>query len=300
MLYGSGKFAHHWLFWQSAIRLMNGSNPSGNITGTFEYRSMLIVLVVASFVVAVKRVLIGLYLGRQTYYRYAEDLARVMKKSLLVSQVANLARDIELFGIDLNDFGLAPDQYTLCEEGSSTGKSLRNVEGGNIFTGINFSASQTVKINELLGAWEEPEIANEKDDSANIGAIIQFRQSLSYLNTAFPFSPAFGPAGSRKECVESTESVYHRLLLSTPGAPVLRFDTLALLAVQRDGDLDDYKLKDLIRLFRPDRDGTLTVVDFAKSVDAVYKELRLLRASVNSAAKVSLQTLRTSNVESVL
>jgi hypothetical protein len=71
-----------------------------------------------------------------------------------------------------------------------------------------------------------------------------------------------------------------------PSRLCLTFDVLALLAVRRQGDLDEQKLKALIKLFRPDREGNLTLLDFAKSVDTVYKELRLLRASVANASKV--------------
>ena len=81
-----------------------------------------------------------------------------------------------------------------------------------------------------------------------------------------PFSVAFGPASTREECIESAERVYHRLLLSTPERKILSFDTLALLAVHKDGTLDEEQLKELIRLFRPERDGNLTLLDFAKSV----------------------------------
>jgi hypothetical protein len=93
-------------------------------------------------------------------------------------------------------------------------------------------------------------------------------------------------------CIQSAQEVYLRLLLRTPDNATLNFDVLALLGVQRDGALDHHKVKDLIRLFRPDRDGTLNMLDFVKSVDAVYKELRLLRAAVlNSSYVVGQQSL---------
>lgn len=66
-----------------------------------------------------------------------------------------------------------------------------------------------------------------------------------------------------------------------------------LRSVRKDGHLDQEKLKDLIKLFRPDRDGSLACIDFVKSVDRVYKELRLLRASVTSSSKIdrALETI---------
>jgi len=133
-------------------------------------------------------------------------------------------------------------------------------------------------------------------DKVKISDIIQFRASLSYLNTPFPFSVAFGPADTRQGTIESTERVYNRLMLNAPDTNVLHFDTLALLAVQQDGTLDEAKLKDLIRLFRPDREGNLTLLDFAKSIDSVYKELRLLRASVANSSRIDKAFERIFNI----
>ena len=66
----------------------------------------------------------------------------------------------------------------------------------------------------------------------------------------------------------------------------MNFDVIALLGVDQKGDLDQEKIKDLIRLFRPDRDGTISLLDFVKSIDIVYKELRMLRASVANSSKI--------------
>lgn len=73
------------------------------------------------------------------------------------------------------------------------------------------------------------------------------------------------------QCIESSENLFRRLLLATQGNQVLDFDVIALIARNDDGDLDEKMTKELIKLFRPDRDGNLTLIDFAKSVDAVYK-----------------------------
>lgn len=72
-----------------------------------------------------------------------------------------------------------------------------------------------------------------------------------------------------------------------PDRAVLSFDVLVTLAMRdNDGELDEDMLSKLIVLFRPDREGVLTLLDFAKSIDAVYKELRMLRANVANASKV--------------
>jgi hypothetical protein len=97
---------------------------------------------------------------------------------------------------------------------------------------------------------------------------------------------SFGLADTREHCIESAQIVYKRLLLRQPEEGVLDFDTIALLATMDDGNIDRDKMKQLIRLFRPERDGTLIMVDFVKAVDAVYKQLRLLSASIVNSGEV--------------
>jgi hypothetical protein len=75
-------------------------------------------------------------------------------------------------------------------------------------------------------------------------------------------------------------------LLNSPDSDVLQFDTIAQMAVSPNGALDETLAKDLIRFFRPDREGLLTLLDFAKSIDTCYKELRMLRASVAASSKM--------------
>jgi hypothetical protein len=108
------------------------------------------------------------------------------------------------------------------------------------------------------------------------------------MNTDFPFSASFGLADTRENCVASAQDVYQRLLRKheDDNYGVLNFDTFAVVALNRKGVLDTEKIKELIRLFRPNRDGSLNMLDFVRSVDAVYKELRLLRATIASSSKI--------------
>jgi hypothetical protein len=108
------------------------------------------------------------------------------------------------------------------------------------------------------------------------------------MNTDFPFTASFGLADTRENCVASSQDVYQRLLLKheDENYGVLKFDTFAVVALKRKGVLDMEKIKELIRVFRPNRDGSLNMLDFVRSVDSVYKELRLLRATVASSSKI--------------
>jgi hypothetical protein len=95
LLSGDHPFAHHWLYFQDAVGVFNGNNPSGHIVDNVWYIRYLMAGLCVSLVVAIKRFLLGLYLGRQTYSHFGQQLAKVTGKMLLVSEVAGLAKTIE-------------------------------------------------------------------------------------------------------------------------------------------------------------------------------------------------------------
>jgi hypothetical protein len=122
-----------------------------------------------------------------TVARYANDLAKVMKKNLLIGQVAALARDME----KLYDRGVAFDSHAFGdtqaykslltnanEEGSVTSTTgpeimksaksgLHDVTGGSEgFVGSSLTGSQILELNQLLGAFEEPRSVNSKNVSS--------------------------------------------------------------------------------------------------------------------------------------
>ena len=57
--------------------------------------------------------------------------------------------------------------------------------------------------------------------------------------------------------MESSQKVFDRLILTTDSASALPFSVFAVLATDEMGQLVDAKMKSLIRLFRPDREGTV-------------------------------------------
>ena len=59
--------------------------------------------------------------------------------------------------------------------------------------------------------------------------------------------------------------------MRTPGEDDLTFETIALLAKDDTDEMDEVKVKQLIKIFRPDREGRLSKLEFVKSVDNVYK-----------------------------
>jgi hypothetical protein len=63
---------------------------SGSLTSNIWNQRALVIAVCVSIVAAIKRLWLGLYLGRQTFVNYAEELAKVVKKMLIISEVASL------------------------------------------------------------------------------------------------------------------------------------------------------------------------------------------------------------------
>lgn len=246
-----------------------------------------------------------------------------MKKILLISQLAFLAKDIErhskmkggnfvqsrrgtiVSSVLTNEkfeglFHSAEDD-DMSSNSLVTNRSVRsfgyNPSAGAQVIDVNdrhpltgaLSATQKARIAQLLGAWEEPTVAEQTIEGVSVSALLQFRRSLAFLHTDFPFSGSFGQAGTREDAIASSQEVFGRLNSQSSDESVLDFEVLAMLGVEPDGSLDQQKLIELIKLFRPDRDGSLTMLDFVKSVDSVYREIRLLRASVTNSSKVPLE-----------
>ena len=188
-----------------------------------------------SGVVAIKRLLIGFHQGRKTYLNYAEELSALMTKILLISEISNLAIQLELEEIDGDDLDdsssdaeenlirpymrsgiykhgsiaeindaaqiMLDDEedsgtndesqqrirtYTMDTSNTNTNPKNRLLitkKGKEIVTGL-LSQSQKRRIERLLGDWEEP--GNDKilTDHVTIGAILQFKKSLSQLDSA--------------------------------------------------------------------------------------------------------------------
>eukprot|EP00569_Conticribra_weissflogii_P014890 CAMPEP_0171391814 /NCGR_PEP_ID=MMETSP0880-20121228/1528_1 /TAXON_ID=67004 /ORGANISM="Thalassiosira weissflogii, Strain CCMP1336" /LENGTH=1734 /DNA_ID=CAMNT_0011904567 /DNA_START=216 /DNA_END=5420 /DNA_ORIENTATION=+ len=182
------------------------------------------------------------------------------------------------FGQDLLNVGIGPKH--------ATGASSRGLDKFRSDTMKNIGSSSRLQIMSLLEEWEEPEIRSSSASKATIKDILQFRQAISLMDDKYPFTPAFGQASTRAICVDSSDSLYDRLLESTPDKSLLPFETLSQIAYDNKGNLMRDKAKALIRLFRPDRRGYLTKLDFVSSIDTVYKDLRLFRASLANSSTI--------------
>jgi len=251
-----------------------------------------------------KRLWLGVFLGRKTYRNYAEDLAKVMQKIFLLHKIAILARDLtlefdrtqRLFNRlpSITNFGLSRDKYagllraeseedlaaaaatataaadTMKKDRSASKLQLpmgRIIDSDDPDDRRVLTQAEKLRIEELLGAWEEPERAFGVEEDVSINAVLQFRQSLSLIEIRCMFGIAWGDVSTRESMIINSQLVFERLNacnVNHNSADVLSFDVLALAAVDKSGILDEITLKEYIRLLRPDRDGNLTLVDFVK------------------------------------
>eukprot|EP00557_Chaetoceros_sp_GSL56_P005248 CAMPEP_0176505866 /NCGR_PEP_ID=MMETSP0200_2-20121128/16732_1 /TAXON_ID=947934 /ORGANISM="Chaetoceros sp., Strain GSL56" /LENGTH=1081 /DNA_ID=CAMNT_0017905467 /DNA_START=263 /DNA_END=3505 /DNA_ORIENTATION=- len=367
IVHGADPFANNWLYWASGtLSIFDAEkNPNGGIPSNRTYTVILATIIIIGVVIMVKRLLVSLLLGKKKYVTYGPKMEKIMRKVLLIAEVALLAEEIEFAAKNLENnmintkkspargwlfehyqtnMNMDDDEQDEDEEESmtETDGSVRRRKDSDLYDFPNddlgmssnrgrgrggkddsaegemppqdstkrksqqkfiqwvpFKKSGTKKdinhllqtkeseLEKLLGEWEEPEVVNKISwADTSIRKILQFRESLKYLDGPHPLSIPFGLADTRSSCCKSAQHVYDRLLMKTPGASVLHFDTLSLLAVGPDGRLQKEKARALIRLFRPHRNGDLTKLDFVRSCDKIYRRARMFRAMTLASAQL--------------
>ena len=70
LLYGEHPHAAHWGYWQDTISLFNEKNPGGHIVDSEWNRTVLLIAFFVPIAVAVKRLSVGLFLGRQAFSKF--------------------------------------------------------------------------------------------------------------------------------------------------------------------------------------------------------------------------------------
>ena len=213
-----------------------------------------------------------------------------MQEMVLISEISNLSKELR----SLQRAGMKrsnPHPAQLQQWNMSLASAS---EESTVAQDFDLHATTKLQLTHMLGEWEEPDIppSARKNDTpwndaqGSVNDVLQFRQAVSLLDTPCPFSLAFGKCSTREECVESAQTVYERLMLQTPDEDLLPFETMSFVALDENHSIDDAKMKRLIRLFRPDRSGKLSKLDFVKSVDSVYKKFRMLRASIYNSSQI--------------
>ena len=238
VLHGPSRFVSSWLYWQDYVAVFNETNPGGNVTSDPWNSRVLTIAVCVGVTVAMKRLWLGLFLGKKTYVNYAEELTNVVRKALLLCEVANLARDLyydtnggngkmrkngmsrEALSVILHkslpassDDVDAEERQALVDDDNDiyNGGLIINSRQNDLLRG-HLDQSQRTRLIELLGAWEEPEAEGDTHENVTISSILQFRNSLSLLDSAFMFGIAWGDVTTRARMVVNSQEVYQRLV----------------------------------------------------------------------------------------
>jgi hypothetical protein len=71
LTYGNGAFARHWLFWLGDnIEIFGDNNDSNGIQANSTYAKILVVIMCVGVLIAVKRLLVALLIGKKKYGKY--------------------------------------------------------------------------------------------------------------------------------------------------------------------------------------------------------------------------------------
>lgn len=135
------------------------------------------------------------------------------------------------------------------------------------------------------------EFENETFTNAG-GAIIPGkikRESLSellhLLGDEDILASYFGGSSTRELCVENSRRLFDKLI-TLSNYNTLSLDILFGAARTAEKNIDTAKVKRIIQLFRPDSNGTVSKLDFVKSIDSIYKSVLFLNASIHNADQI--------------
>jgi hypothetical protein len=71
----------------------------------------------------------------------------------------------------------------------------------------------------------------------------------------FQLGIAWGETTTRDRTIIGSQEVFGKLMKRSTDSNLLKFEVLAIIAKQSDGTLNYEKLRRIIRILRPDRDG---------------------------------------------
>jgi hypothetical protein len=75
--------------------MFNERNPSGDVVTDPKYRVILLVMIFMGMIFMIKRIVVALILGKKKYVTYGPKLESIMRKLLIIAEVALLAEEIQ-------------------------------------------------------------------------------------------------------------------------------------------------------------------------------------------------------------
>jgi hypothetical protein len=288
---GDRKFARHWLYWQNWIGLMNEDNPSGNVTDHPFYRRLICISIGAGLALTIKRMIMGRFIGQRVVEQFHSDLSRLMKRLLVIQEIAALAMQMDkktpacsietMYAQPLKGGASDDTSEVSAEVIGQASTSDKKKEPGKC---VKSRSAVQETISEVLDDWDDPELQENEKSLVTTTDILQFRRAIELISNEYPFSELFGPASTREECIDSSQKVFDRLAKNSEG--VLDFQLICRIAELSDGTTDYNKVRTMVKIFCPTRQGKINKIDFLGSTDRVYKALRLLLANIKNSSKI--------------
>lgn len=184
-LRGSGRFVNHWLYFQNFMDVFNEANASGNVLSNSTYRSLILCSIGFGAATAVKRVVLSNVMGKRLVgtsekgdsgfctsfltllntfvVNYGEKLESLMQRVLLITEVAGLAKKLELGILKYKSSSAKKlTTFDLTSQEEST-----DAEGATVFGSFKFGASDRLgMMTSVLGEWNEPESLSAQRESS--------------------------------------------------------------------------------------------------------------------------------------
>ena len=290
LLYGKRPFYKHWLFFTQITMFNNETNSSGprSFIARTDYLYILLYMIFVGIAIALKRFTTAMQFAKASYSRYANRLSHVLKHISRIYKVAKGSthgqnNSFVYKGTDEKSFNIAVKKSII--------DSMKNNDDidstrDNI---LRHNDTGSGSILDSIEEWEEIELTTKKNEiEVSLSALVQYNCSIKILDSFYLFSYPFGYCFDRCSVLKNSQRLYSELTIESSDNAPLHFRTLALASMDKAGKLDEQELKDLIYVFRPNRDGTISMIDFCKSIDTVYKEIRKLRASIANESRMNV------------
>jgi hypothetical protein len=163
---------------------MNFRNPSGDVASHEKYLKVLLSVIVVSLADATRRAVLGQIFGKRVVHNYRDDLGRLMRKLILMSELAHCSLQMgdkhsernskfsPSGGVYVGNYesttldmglahgleGLGSVQQVGDSFDYSDAQSANSKETGRL------AASEKLEIIELLEEWEEPELKATEEE----------------------------------------------------------------------------------------------------------------------------------------
>ena len=98
---GTSEFERHWFYFLTPVSMYSEGGDTGSyILSSDLYTRLLLSMILAGVVTALKRTAVAMYFGRRTFVEFKPRLEKLLKEVILVSELAALAEEAEIAAME--------------------------------------------------------------------------------------------------------------------------------------------------------------------------------------------------------